>query len=73
MDGCGAGTLLVKGDAARSLVRLDRISEVTLDVIIEQDVFPFHSGTHVVDDPRFTGTVSRTRNDDADVLFRVGE
>ena len=46
---------------------------MALDVIIEEDVFPLHTGTHVVDDPSLASAISWSGNNDSDVSFRIGK
>ena len=46
---------------------------MALDAVVEKNALPFYPGTHVMDDPRFTGVVGRTGDDDADVGFRIGQ
>jgi hypothetical protein len=43
-------------------------AEMTLDGIVKKDVFPFHTRSHVMHDPRLAGAITRTRNNDADVF-----
>jgi hypothetical protein len=43
------------------------------DFVIEQDVFPFHAATEIVDNPSFPRALVEGWNHDANVRFGVSE
>jgi hypothetical protein len=46
---------------------------MAFNVVVEKNVFPFHTGTHVVHDPRLVRAAARTRNHNADVNLSIGK